>query len=151
MNSSSKLINFINAKNAKNISNSYCLIKRFILFQQTTTMLLIAVCLFASVYSALGMNTVYYRDGQVCELCSEQHNTVPYRETYTPEEVGKRVVYGAGSRPISSSSYVVNRDSYAYSTRNLSSFIYDLCCHMSFYFKHTLITEQYDMTTNTHY
>lgn len=79
-------------------------------------MLLIAVCLFASVYSALGMNTVYYRDGQICERCSD-HDTVPYRETYTPEEVGKRVVYGAGSRAISSSPYVVNRDSYAYSTQ----------------------------------
>ena len=82
-------------------------------------MLLIAVCLFASVYSALGMRTVYYRDGQVCDACSDGY--VPYKDTYTPDEVGKKVVYGTEqriiSRPSSSSSYVVNRA--GYSDRNL--------------------------------
>lgn len=91
-------------------------------------MLLMAVCLLASVYSTLGMRTVYYRDGQVCDVCTEQHDTVPYRQSYTQSEVGKRVVYQNEeriiSRPSSSSSYVVNRADY--SARNLSSFIYDL-------------------------
>lgn len=93
-------------------------------------MLLIAVCLFASVYTAIGMKTVYYRDGQVCEVCSEQHDTVPYRQTYTqqyyPSEGNQRVVYRQNeerviTRPSSSSSYVANRADY--SARNLSSFI----------------------------
>lgn len=87
-----------------------------------------AVCLFASVYSTLGMRTVYYRNGQVCDVCADQHDTVPYRQSYTPSEVGKRVVYQNEeriiSRPSSSSSYVVNRADY--SARNLSPFIYDL-------------------------
>lgn len=86
-------------------------------------MLLIAVCLFASVYSALGMRTVYYRDGQVCDACQDGY--VSYKETYTPDEVGKRVVYGGTEERIISrpqSSYVVNRADY--SNRNLFSFIF---------------------------
>lgn len=87
-------------------------------------MFLIAVCLFASVYSALGMSNVVYRDGQLCEACKD--GVVQYKETYTPEEVGKRVVYGPGqqrviSRP--SESYVVNRADY--SNRNLFAFIFE--------------------------
>lgn len=88
-------------------------------------MLLIAVCLFASVYSALGMKTVYYRDGQVCEVCAEQHDSVPNRQTYYPSDHSQRVVYRTDerviTRPSSSSSYVANRADY--SARNLSSFI----------------------------
>lgn len=86
-------------------------------------MLLIAVCLFASVYTALGMGTHYYRDGQVCDSCAD--GVVQYKESYRPDEVGKRVVYGTEERIISSrpsSSYVVNRADY--SNRNLFTFYF---------------------------
>lgn len=88
-------------------------------------MVLIAVCLFASVYSALGMRTVYYRDGQVCEACTYSNDdVVPYKQSYTPEEAGKRVIYSGGqdrinSRPIVSPSsslspsYIVDRVDYS--------------------------------------
>lgn len=90
-------------------------------------MLLIAVCLFASAYSVLGMG-VHYRDGQVCHLCNEE--VVPYKQTYTRDEVGKRVVGNQVvyrteeriiSRPSSSDTYVVNRAD-SYSNRNIFSF-----------------------------
>lgn len=86
-------------------------------------MLLIAVCLFASVYTARGMRTVYYRDGQVCDVCTENQGVVPYKQSYTPEEAGKRVIYDGqvNSRPISSTSYTNNRADY--SPRNLLLFI----------------------------
>lgn len=82
-------------------------------------MLLVAVCLFASVYTALGMRTVYYRDGQVCEACADDHGVVPYKQTYTPEEAGRRVIYSGQERIISRpiSSYIDRAD---YSPRNLS-------------------------------
>lgn len=92
-------------------------------FQQSTSMVLIAVCLFATVYSALGMRTVYYRDGRVCDVCTDNHDgVVPYKQSYTPEEAGKRIIYSNGqdrinSRPISSpsssSSYIVDRGDYS--------------------------------------
>lgn len=88
-------------------------------------MLLMAVCLLASIYSTLGMKTVYYRDGQVCEACADEHNNVVYRQS-NPSGDNQRVVYRTeerviSSRPsssLSSSSYVVNRDSGYYSNRN---------------------------------
>lgn len=88
-------------------------------------MLLIAVCLFASVYSALGMRTVYYRDGQICDACADDQGVVPYKQSYTPEEAGRRVIYSGQeriiSRPITSTSYIDRAD---YSPRNLSSFLF---------------------------
>lgn len=110
---------------------SFCeilLLKCFLLFclfrqQITSMMLLMAMCLFASVCSVLGMKTVYYRDGQVCDVCTDEQS-VPYKQSYTPEEVGKRIVYRTEERIISqpSNSYVVNRADY--SNRNLSSYIF---------------------------
>lgn len=81
-------------------------------------MLLIATCLLASVYSTLGMKTVYYRDGQVCDVCADEHSSVPYRHG----DGSQRVVYRTEERIISSrpSTYVVNRDdSGYYSSSNL--------------------------------
>lgn len=108
-------------------------------FQQSTSMVLIAVCLFATVYSALGMRTVYYRDGRICDVCTDNRDdVVPYKQSYTPEEAGKRVIYSGGqdrinSRPIispssSSSSYIVDRGDY--SSRKLF-FIHFLFCLFS--------------------
>lgn len=109
-------------------------------------MLLIAVCLFASVYTAIGMRTVYYRDGQVCDACTEEHGGVAYKQSYTPEEAGRRVIYSGQeriiSRPISSSSYIDRAD---YSPRNLSSFLYYssliFCLTLSFNLTFFLISD----------
>lgn len=109
-------------------------------------MLLIAVCLFATVYSALGMRTVYYQDGRVCDVCTDTHDgVVPYKQSYTPEEAGKRVIYSGSqdrinSRPIispssSSSSYIVDRGDY--SSRNFSlsiSYLFVYFCLLSLLF-----------------
>lgn len=113
-----------------------------IFFQQSTSLVLIAVCLFASVYSALGMRTVYYQDGRVCDVCTDnQEGTVPYKQSYTPEEAGKRVIYSGGqdrinSRPISSpsssSSYIANRDDY--SPRNFY-YPFLICLYFLEYYK----------------
>lgn len=80
------------------------------------------VCLLASVYSTLGMKTVYYRNGQVCDECADEHN----RNAYYPSGGNRQVVYRTEERIISSrpsslsSSYVVNRDdSGYYSSRNI--------------------------------
>lgn len=80
------------------------------------------LCLLASVYSTLGMKTVYYRDGQVCDACADEHERV----AYYPSGGNRQVVYRTEERIISSrpstslsSSYVVNRDdSGYYSSRN---------------------------------
>lgn len=48
-------------------------------FQNSSTALLIATCLFASVYSTLGMKTVYYRNGEVCDVCADEHSGTSYR------------------------------------------------------------------------
>lgn len=80
-----------------------------------------AACLFATIYASLGMNTVYYRNGERCEVCAEEH--VPYRQqtqTYYPSNEAQRVVYRTEERIItrpstsSSSSYIANRADTAY-------------------------------------
>lgn len=80
-----------------------------------------AACLFATIYASLGMNTVYYRNGERCEVCAEEH--VPYRtqtQTYYPSSGTQRVVYRTEERIItrpsssSSSSYIANRADTAY-------------------------------------
>lgn len=85
-----------------------------------STVYLVATCLLAtSVYSVLGMGnhgTVYYRDGQVCEVCADEHSSIPYQN-----QVGgvQRVVHRSDGQIISSrpSVNVVTRDEY-YSPRN---------------------------------
>lgn len=108
-------------------------------------MVLIAVCLLATVYSALGMRTVYYRDGRVCDVCTDNHDgVVPYKQSYTPEEAGKRIIYSNGqdrinSRPISSpsssSSYIVDRGDYSprnfYYSFPIFLFVCYLCCSIT--------------------
>jgi len=75
--------------------------------------LLMSVCLLATIYSTLGMQTVVYKDGnQVCEVCAENH--VPYRQqsqTYYPSNGVQRVVYRTEERIVSqpSTSYITNR------------------------------------------
>lgn len=90
-------------------------------FQNSAPALLMAACLFATIYASLGMNTVYYRNGERCEACAEEH--VPYRQqqtqTYYPSNGAQRVVYRTEERIItrpssSSSSYIANRADTAY-------------------------------------
>lgn len=90
-------------------------------FQNSAPALLMATCLFATIYASLGMNTVYYRNGERCEVCAEEH--VPYRQqqtqTYYPSNGAQRVVYRTEERIItrpssSSSSYIANRADTAY-------------------------------------
>lgn len=95
-------------------------LKKIIFQNPSSTVFLVATCLLAtSVFSALGMGnhgTVYYRDGQVCEVCADEHSSVPYRNQGGSAQ---RVVYRTEERIISSrpSANLVNRDEY-YSPRN---------------------------------
>lgn len=88
----------------------------------TSQMLLMSVCLLASICSTLGMKTYYYRDGQVCDTCSDDANFSSGRRVY-PSSDNREVVYRTQERIITSNpsnSYVVNRDDSGgqYSTRN---------------------------------
>lgn len=81
-----------------------------------------AVCLLALVHPSVGMGTVYYRNGEVCEACAEDHGT--RSQTYYPSTGGnQRVVYRTEERVVSrpsSSSYITNRDD----TYSSSKFVY---------------------------
>lgn len=105
---------------------------KFDYFQNSSTTLLMAACLFATIYASLGMNTVYYRNGERCEVCAEEH--VPYRQqtqTYYPSGGEQRVVYRTEERVItrpstsSLSSYIADRgDPSSYPDSNFIHSIY---------------------------
>lgn len=113
-----------NMKKKNNKTKILWLIIVFLFGFQNSATLLMAACLFATIYASLGMNTVYYRNGERCEVCAEEH--VPYRQqtqTYYPSGEAQRVVYRTEeriiTRPSSSSSYIVNRaDTASYSDSN---------------------------------
>lgn len=79
----------------------------FSLQHSNSQLVLLAVCMLASICSTLGMRTVYYRDGTVCEACAEEYNNIPYRQTYYPSS---RVAYEERVVTRPSSSYISNRD-----------------------------------------
>lgn len=83
-----------------------------------------ATCLLALIHPSVGMSTVYYRNGEVCEVCAEEHGT--RSQTYYPSSSSsssggnQRVVYRTEERVVSrpsSSSYITNRDD-TYSSSN---------------------------------
>lgn len=90
-------------------------------FQNSGTLFFMATCLLASIHSSIGMSTVYYRNGEVCEVCAEEHGTrtQTQTQTYYPSGGSQRVVY----RPSSSSSYITNRDDTYYQGSSSSKFI----------------------------
>lgn len=46
----------------------------YFISQNPSSVLLLAACLFATVYSAIGMSSIVYRDGNtVCEACDQTH------------------------------------------------------------------------------
>lgn len=75
----------------------------------------------ASIAGSLGMGTHYYRNGEVCDACADDHGTrYQTQQTYNPSS-GNRVVYRneerVVSRPVYSPTYISNRDD-TYSSSN---------------------------------
>lgn len=68
------------------------------------------------------MQTVYYRNGEICDRCADEHSGITYRHGDT----NQRVVYRTEGRIISSrpssSQYVANRDDPVYYSARNSNF-----------------------------
>ena len=75
---------------------------------------MLATCLLAVVSSALGMSTVYYRDGQICDVCqttNSDHSSHTYSTGLGQRViVEERVVNRPSGNTVTSTQYVTNRD-----------------------------------------